>query len=160
MTHMERILKHVVLSEDPSGCFEMVQVKRPNSKYGVKRYYVYSIKINGKWTMTGAHRLAYELFYGVSPGNKLVLHHCDNMKCVKPDHLYLGNYKDNKKDQIERGHQVRGEICGTSILKNDDILNIRERFANGETHTGIAKDYRVSKATIGNIIHGRTWKHI
>lgn len=30
------------------------------------------------------------------------MHHCDNKKCVRPDHLYLGTQKENIRDIKER----------------------------------------------------------
>lgn len=53
-----------------------------------------------------AHRLAYELWYGVEPSG-LVLHHCDNRPCVRPDHLYDGGYSDNIKDAYDRERRPR-----------------------------------------------------
>jgi hypothetical protein len=49
------------------------------------------------------HRVSWELNRGPIPGGLWVLHHCDNRKCVRPDHLYLGNAKDNARDMVQRG---------------------------------------------------------
>lgn len=59
------------------------------------------MRIKGK--MFKAHRLMYEYFYGVSPGELKVLHRCDNPKCVRPSHLFLGTQKDNVRDCIAKG---------------------------------------------------------
>lgn len=49
-----------------------------------------------------SHRIALELFTGQSIGKLLVLHKCDNPRCVNPEHLYLGDHKQNTKDMIDR----------------------------------------------------------
>jgi hypothetical protein len=49
-----------------------------------------------------AHRTSFYLFKHVFPKEKFVLHICDNKSCVNPDHLYLGDAKQNAKDAIER----------------------------------------------------------
>ena len=58
-----------------------------------------------------AHRLAYELANGqIDPDEKKwwVLHKCDNPACCNPDHLYLGDAKDNASDMIDRKRQRMG----------------------------------------------------
>lgn len=42
-----------------------------------------------------AHRFSYKVHVGEVPGNVMVLHSCDNPSCVRPDHLFLGNNRDN-----------------------------------------------------------------
>lgn len=52
-----------------------------------------------------AHRISYQLFKGEIPKKMLVLHRCDNRKCINPEHLYLGDQKQNIKDMDERGRR-------------------------------------------------------
>ena len=49
-----------------------------------------------------AHRFSYEMFYGAVPNDLLVLHKCDNVKCVRPDHLFLGTHQDNICDAYNK----------------------------------------------------------
>lgn len=58
-----------------------------------------------------AHRLAYEIANGpISQDAQKwwVLHKCDNPACCNPDHLYLGDAKDNANDMIDRKRQRMG----------------------------------------------------
>lgn len=53
-----------------------------------------------------------------------------------------------------------GENNNTSKLKIEDVQEIRRRWTVGVSHTALAQLFHVDICTIGDIIHGRTWKHI
>jgi hypothetical protein len=53
----------------------------------------------------GAHRVAWMLANGPIPEGRLVIHSCDVRRCVRPDHLRLGNHTDNMLDQLSRGRR-------------------------------------------------------
>lgn len=53
-----------------------------------------------------AHRLAWELAAGPIPPGLHVLHRCDNRRCVRPDHLFLGDQRDNMRDALAKGRHT------------------------------------------------------
>lgn len=48
-------------------------------------------------------RYSWVLHYGPIPNGMLVLHTCDNRRCVRPDHLWLGTQADNMADMSNKG---------------------------------------------------------
>ena len=52
-----------------------------------------------------AHALAWQLLRGPVPESKFLLHHCDQGLCVRPDHMYLGDQKDNMADVRRRNRR-------------------------------------------------------
>ena len=62
-----------------------------------------------KYGMHTGHRLAWSLHNGqdVPPGQN-VIHTCLDMRCVNPDHLFLGSAKDRGALMRELGHTTLG----------------------------------------------------
>jgi len=119
------------------------------------------IRWNGK--VLSAHRVAYELHYGVAPGTKLVCHKCDNTYCVNPEHLFLGTIFDNNRDRSKKGRNAK--LCGErhpgAVLTDEQVINIRGEYRRGDREhstNALARKYGVVQATIWNIVSGRLRK--
>ena len=54
-----------------------------------------------------ATRDAWRLTHGVIPKGLYLCHHCDNPRCVKPSHLFLGTAKENAVDMVRKGRGRR-----------------------------------------------------
>ena len=105
-----------------------------------------------------AHRLSYFLFMGVDPGKLYVCHHCDNPKCINPDHMFLGTYEENMQDCKNKNRMVKGERQVRSKLKQSQIIEIKEMVRNGIYQKDIAKIYGVTQANISCIMRQISWK--
>lgn len=106
-----------------------------------------------------AHRVAYELFFGEVPEDKIVCHHCDNRKCVRPDHLFLGTQQDNMDDMIEKGRAAHGDRHPMAKLSMEKAKQIRLLYSHGAiTLEELGAMFSVSRRSIANIIHNRIWK--
>lgn len=63
-------------------------------------YGQFAMTYKDKWQ---AHRAAYQLFVGPIPAGKIVMHTCDQPRCVNPDHLKVGTQADNMADKMAKG---------------------------------------------------------
>lgn len=55
-----------------------------------------------------APAVAWTLAHGPIPKGQWVLHHCDNRRCVRAEHLFLGDIIANTRDRDQKGRQARG----------------------------------------------------
>lgn len=94
-TTEERFWSHVDKSD--SGCWQWRELVR-GLKYG--RFRVGN-------TIWRAHRFSYQLAFGPIPNGLFVCHRCDNARCVRPDHLFLGTHTDNMRDAQAKGRKYQ-----------------------------------------------------
>jgi len=107
----------------------------------------------------GAHRVAFELWHGQSPGERNVCHSCDNPSCVKPSHLFLGTSKDNRDDMVAKGRGYEGSGHHSARLSEPDVKDIRALHSTGKyTQDELGRLYGVTQGAISAIVKRRTWK--
>ena len=102
-----------------------------------------------------AHRAAMSFLIDVT--GQYVLHKCTNRDCVNPEHLYLGDQKQNVQDQIAAGTFVRGSKNGKAKLDEMSVEHIR---SSSFSITALAKYYDVSYYTIWDVKRNRSWNHV
>ena len=103
-----------------------------------------------------AHRIAYRAFRGSIPKGKCVLHNCDNPRCCKPSHLFVGTQADNVTDMELKGRAVHpcGESSGMAKLNKESVSEIR---ASKDSNSSLARKYNVSRRAIRFVKVGATW---
>lgn len=106
-----------------------------------------------------AHRVAYELIHGPIPAGLFVCHRCDNPRCVRPSHLFLGSHPENMADMVLKGRSahMQGERNGSAKLEMQDVLSIRSSIGS---YSRIGHDFGVSPSAVGLIKRRERWAHL
>jgi hypothetical protein len=156
-------MKHAPLSErfwakvryvgDASSCWEWTAALNEMG-YGV-------IGIGGRGTgNVRAHRLSYEMHVGPIPEGMFVCHRCDNPKCVRPSHLFLGTVVDNNADMVAKGRELHGERGPAAKLVEAQVIEARRRRLLGESCRSIGRALGVCHQTISLLTRGMRWKRV
>jgi len=139
----------VPLRTTPCGCIEWGGSLN-HSGYGRVTY-------NGHRQL--AHRVSFFEATGVDPTGKVVMHVCDNRKCINPDHLELGTQTDNSKDMWTKGRAVvpprNGEKNGRAVLSWPIVREMRASSLSGSE---LARKYGVSAVMACRIKRGEAWR--
>lgn len=133
-------------ASDGGDCFVWLRSLTPNGYgkfwWGPDRGVVY------------AHRASYELHNGPIPDGLVVCHTCDNRRCVRPSHLFVGTRLDNMADAKAKGRTLAGERNPAAKLTTQQVAFIR---SSREYGTDLARRLGVSARLVQRIRRGERW---
>jgi hypothetical protein len=125
------------------GCWEWTGAKYPNG---------YGAFARRHGSVNGAHRFSYEIAHGPIPKNLSVLHRCDNRICVKPEHLFLGDQRDNVRDGIKK-KRIKTKLAELQVLA------MRLLYKHTPlSQPALSRMFHVTKSTVSAIVENRTWR--
>lgn len=104
------------------------------------------------------HHLVMSAFVGPCPDGCNVNHIDGDTTHNDFRNLEYVSYKEHDTHTREvLGHDMRGEMHGQSKLTRPQVVEIKRRLAAGERAYLLAREFGVSKSTIGDIKNNRTW---
>lgn len=128
MTVVERFWSKV---DTGDGCWEWTG--NTNGRYG-------TLSVKGKPFL--AHRFSAMLHFGMFDRRHVVMHTCDNTRCVRPEHLRLGSPSANTRDMYDKGRQGRRLAVSASpeCRNGHDMTGPNEAFyPNGHRYCRACK---------------------
>jgi hypothetical protein len=138
-----------------SGCIEWTGASNPNG-YG-------KVKISGQ--IMDAHVASWRIANGGNPVpvGQLIMHSCDNRKCVNPDHLSCGTSSDNMVDCRDKNrlYVARGESVHNAVLTESIVRDIRDAWRQpGMSQRKVAARFGLKYSVVRAALEGRSWKHV
>lgn len=107
-----------------------------------------------------AHRAVWLLMFGTIPDNLQVLHRCDNKRCVRPSHLFLGTQKENVIDCVEKGRISRGEQRPQHKVTEAQVREMRNLHASGIGCRRLGAMFGIQPCRAYLIVKHRAWRHV
>lgn len=147
----ERLLAKITILDD--GCW-YCSAGGEDSRYGTIWYINENI---------GNHCASWITHKGPIPEGMCVLHTCDYMRCINPEHLFLGTLGDNNTDRKNKGRNSNrvGANNHMAVLTEEDVREIKYFLMHsGLTQQRIADHFKVSQAIICQINTGKRWAHV
>lgn len=105
------------------------------------------------------HRVMYCLTKGPIPKPMVVMHSCDNRKCINPKHLVLGTQQINMQDCANKNRIAHGIKSGRHKLTRKDVFWIRLQKHKISARQ-LGETFNVSTSQIYMIWNRRSWTRL
>ena len=149
-----KLLKKI--NKTKSGCWEWM---------GGRSVGGYGTLYDGQTTQK-THRLAYEVFVGPIPPQKLIMHSCDNPPCINPRHLEPGTNSQNiqsahDKERYRKRKFFRDPSRHSHVKLNWRKVNkMRKLYAEGiYNYSELARKFKILPNTARAILTNQIWKY-
>ena len=110
------------------------------------------------------HRLAYAAHHGLDEPTMggVVMHSCDNPRCVNPAHLSLGTHKLNALDREAkgRGNKRKHSAHQNAIVSEEAVAAMRARYVPRckiNSTVALAAEFGISQQQVSKIVRGVKW---
>lgn len=109
------------------------------------------------------HRWVFFMEHGHYP--PVVMHLCDNPRCIEVSHLAAGDWDTNNKDRASKGRSAKVRPDRRRLV-DEDVREIRARFPgrgvrdNVNGVSALAREFGVDTNVIYQIADGRTYRDV
>lgn len=95
---------------------------------------------------------------------QMVLHSCDNTRCINVEHLRLGTHEDNMRDCAERRRAAGLKLTPEQVADIRATFQPSDKRGRGNTNPnglkGLSRKHGVSHSAIRAVVQRETFKHL
>lgn len=97
---------------------------------------------------------------------QIIMHICDNRKCVNPAHLCVSTQKENMNDAKKKGRkwygETTGENNGRAKLSEGTVRSLKKIFKDGikVDMYGLAEVLDINVTQLYAIKSNKSWRHV
>jgi hypothetical protein len=90
----------------------------------------------------------------------LVLHKCDNPRCLNPSHLFLGTALDNARDMAAKGRSRKASGPGSTRkhrhgkLTPEEVIELKKLRSEGWTYPKLGVRFGITSESARLIVKG------
>lgn len=142
--------KHIEYEVDENGCWNCVSHSCDSSGYP---------RVSYKNKMYKISRFIYEFYKEKIKDGNVILHSCDNPKCINPEHLSQGTHQENMIDMVnKKRYSVKMKI---DVWVEETILDIYDLYHNKiYNQRELSEKYNMSRSIINKIVRGISYKYL
>lgn len=119
-----------------------------------------SLYIGGKKVTRSVHCVVAEAFLGQCPEGLECCHENGNALDNRVKNLRWDTTAANAADRKRHGNETCGERSGKAKLTEAQVRAMRSEYAAGVPIKIIAEKYGMDRNHTGDVIKGRSWKHV
>jgi hypothetical protein len=109
----------------------------------------------GPGKSVGAHRFSFEMHYGQLSDGAIICHKCDNRRCVRPTHMFVGDHTANARDKAAKGRWRGGQ---PRRIGDARVVAARAIYAaGGASITALARELGVNRDSMQCALRGITY---
>jgi hypothetical protein len=92
-----------------------------------------------------AHRWIYAQVCGPIPEGQVIMHLCDNPRCIRPTHLRAGTQSENSLDMVAKGRQRFGRRERKTACVHGHDFTPENTYTSKDGHRGCRTCHRIAE---------------
>lgn len=120
-----------------------------------------TLRKDGEARTVHVHRLVWLAFCGEMPTGLEINHKDGNRANNHLDNIEAVSHGDNIRHAFQNGMVSLGENRKHTKLTRNEVQQIRQRYADGETDlAALGNEFGVNRMTVYDVVFRKTWKHV